>query len=63
MTATTLRGVGSEYRFELAELTGKEIHEPWARKQGLPDGYPGPIVDHAQERNSSLAAYQHLRER
>jgi deoxyribodipyrimidine photo-lyase len=46
---------------ELAELTGKEVHEPWARRQGPPDGYPEPIVDHARERNSSLAAYQSVR--
>src|SRR6201992_1329575 len=48
---------------ELADVSGPAVHEPWRLDGGIPDGYPGPIVDHAQERNSSLAAYQHLRGR
>ena len=48
---------------ELAGLTGAEIHEPWRRKGGLPDGYPERIVDHATERAESLANYQALRAR
>ena len=48
---------------ELAGLSGKEIHQPWAGKQALPASYPERIVDHAQERNESLAAYQSLRGR
>ena len=31
---------------ELAHLDGKRIHEPW--KLGGVDGYPEPIVDHAE---------------
>jgi deoxyribodipyrimidine photo-lyase len=45
---------------ELRELSGKEIHEPWDRAEGLPDGYPERIVDHSTARTESLAAYQHL---
>jgi deoxyribodipyrimidine photo-lyase len=48
---------------ELRDLSKKEIHEPWDRKEGVPDGYPERIVDHAQARNQSLEAYQHLRGR
>ena len=45
---------------ELRELSVKEIHEPWDRADGLPDGYPERVVDHAQARNESLETYQHL---
>ena len=48
---------------ELAGLDGREIHEPWRRTGGLPDGYPERIVDHAKERSESLANYQALRDR
>ena len=48
---------------ELKDLAAGEIHEPWKRREGLPGGYPGRIVDHATERNRSLAAYQALRAR
>ncbi|HEY5361852.1 MAG TPA: FAD-binding domain-containing protein, partial [Streptosporangiaceae bacterium] len=48
---------------ELAELTGREIHEPWRRADGGPAGYPPPIVDHARERAESLAQYGVLRGR
>jgi deoxyribodipyrimidine photo-lyase len=48
---------------ELRDLSGTEIHEPWARDEGLPAGYPERIVDHARERSESLAAYQHVRGR
>ena len=46
----------------LADLgPGRDIHEPWQRAEGLPDGYPERIVDHAKERSESLANYQALR--
>jgi deoxyribodipyrimidine photo-lyase len=48
---------------ELARARGREIHEPWRRAQGLPDGYPERIVDHATERGESLANYRALRGR
>jgi deoxyribodipyrimidine photo-lyase len=47
---------------ELAELSGREIHEPWKRSGGPPGGYPLPIVDHAEQRREALARYQHARE-
>lgn len=48
---------------ELAGLDGREIHEPWQRAEGLPDGYPERIVDHAKQRSESLANYEALRRR
>ncbi len=42
---------------ELAEVTGKAIHEPWTLPDGPPNGYPQPIVDHAVERQISLDRY------
>ena len=57
-----------EYHPPLGRRAGRadrraEIHEPWRRKGGLPDGYPERIVDHATERAASLANYQALRAR
>jgi deoxyribodipyrimidine photo-lyase len=46
---------------ELAALPIAEIHEPWLRPQGVPPGYPEPIVDHGDERADSLARYHLLR--
>lgn len=46
---------------ELASLPGPEVHEPWRRVEGPPDGYPSPIVDHAEQRAAALAGYQLLR--
>ncbi|HVT70628.1 MAG TPA: deoxyribodipyrimidine photo-lyase [Trebonia sp.] len=48
---------------ELRHLSGKEVHQPWEREDGVPAGYPERIVDHARERDRSLADYQHLRGR
>ena len=58
-TATYVR----RYVPELAGARGREIHEPWRRTGGLPDGYPERIVDHAKERSESLANYQGVRDR
>ncbi len=46
---------------ELRSLAAKEIHEPWLGPDGVPDGYPEPIVDHATERDESMARYQATR--
>jgi deoxyribodipyrimidine photo-lyase len=46
---------------ELAHLSAKVIHEPWADPNGAPADYPAPIVDHAAERDASLADYKSLR--
>ena len=46
---------------ELRDLPASEIHEPWQRPGGPPNGYPEPIVDHAHEREVALAHYRSLR--
>jgi deoxyribodipyrimidine photo-lyase len=46
---------------ELAEVKGSAVHEPWRLADGIPSGYPQPIVDHAQERDEALARYQATR--
>ena len=45
---------------ELANVPEKAIHQPWAwaDKQGGKLSYPRPIVDHAQARVATLAAYE-----
>ncbi len=48
---------------ELAGLSANQIHQPWSRPEGAPEGYPEPIVDHARERSESLARYHELRSR
>jgi deoxyribodipyrimidine photo-lyase len=44
---------------ELRQLQGKAAHEPW--KHGGADGYPEPIVDHAEARRESLRRYDAIR--
>lgn len=44
---------------ELAGQRGKDVHQPW--RSGPPEGYPDPIVDHAEARAEALEAYQLLR--
>ncbi|TQL70544.1 deoxyribodipyrimidine photo-lyase [Nocardioides albertanoniae] len=46
---------------ELRSVTGKAIHEPWTAPGGPPEGYPAPIVDHAEQRAAALEAYHALR--
>ena len=46
---------------ELAALPSTEIHDPWLRPQGVPSGYPTPVVDHGDERADSLARYHRAR--
>ena len=45
---------------ELVDLRPPEVHKPWLRPSGPPSPYPGPIVDHDEERVHSLAAYRSL---
>jgi len=42
---------------ELAGLERKHVHDPTSAPDGLPDGYPAPIVDHRQERLEALDRY------
>lgn len=44
-----------KYVPELAHIEGAAVHEPWLLLDGLSKGYPSPIVDHAAERDESLA--------
>ena len=46
---------------ELAGLSAKHVHEPWTAPDGLPDGYPEPVVDHKAERVEALARYESVR--
>ena len=54
---------------ELAGLQTRNIHAPWAAKDGelarnrvtLGETYPRPVVDLAEGRASALAAYQHMK--
>jgi deoxyribodipyrimidine photo-lyase len=43
---------------ELAHLSGKAAHEPWAAEDGYARGYPRRIIDHAAERQVALDRYQ-----
>ena len=42
---------------ELAMVPEKYVHQPWKDPAGLPEGYPPPIVDHAEEREEALRRY------
>lgn len=46
---------------ELAEVEQKFVHQPWTRPEGLPAGYPAPIVDHKAERAEALRRYERIR--
>ncbi len=39
---------------ELGDVDARYVHEPWTDPQGVPDGYPEPIVDHKAERREAL---------
>jgi deoxyribodipyrimidine photo-lyase len=43
---------------ELAALDARHIHAPWEAPDGVPAGYPPPIVDLAEGRTRALAAYR-----
>ena len=42
------------YVEELRHVEGRQAHEPWDLPGGLPRGYAGRIVDHAEERTEAL---------
>lgn len=45
---------------ELAGVPKKYVHRPWDDPDGPPNGYPAPIVDHAEERAEALRRYADL---
>jgi deoxyribodipyrimidine photo-lyase len=46
---------------ELADVGTDWIHEPWTHPDGPPNGYPGPIVDHAAERVEAIGRWEATR--
>jgi deoxyribodipyrimidine photo-lyase len=46
---------------ELRDLPDRYVHEPWRNPDGIPDGYPAPIVEHAHERRVALDRYDEVR--
>ncbi|SDN47144.1 deoxyribodipyrimidine photo-lyase [Geodermatophilus sp. DSM 45219] len=48
---------------ELRDVPARYLHEPWLAPDGVPDGYPLPVVDHAEERRVALERYQRVRDR
>ena len=50
-----------KYVEELRHLPGADAHEPWNVFSGYDLGYPAQIIDHAQERNESLARLEALK--
>jgi len=47
---------------ELRHIEGSEVHEPWNLIDGFVFGYPAPIVDHAAEREESLARLEEIKQ-
>ena len=43
---------------ELAHVATDFVHEPWRLPDGPPNGYPLPIVDHAEARREALRRYE-----
>ena len=43
---------------EIADLDDDHIHAPWTLGLHAPASYPGPMVDHAVEREEALARYK-----
>jgi deoxyribodipyrimidine photo-lyase len=46
---------------ELRDVDPRHVHDPAASPGGLPDGYPEPVVDHAEERREALARYDRIK--
>jgi deoxyribodipyrimidine photo-lyase len=47
---------------ELRDVPARYVHEPWKAPDGVPAGYPEPIVEHAAERKIALERYAQLRD-
>jgi deoxyribodipyrimidine photo-lyase len=63
--ATKFDADGTYIRRWVPELRGVEdryVHEPWASSDDMPEGYPAPMVDHAEERKEALARLASLQE-
>jgi deoxyribodipyrimidine photo-lyase len=50
-----------KYVPELQHIGDKSVHEPWLLVDGLANGYPAPIVDHAAEREESLRRLEEIK--
>jgi deoxyribodipyrimidine photo-lyase len=50
-----------KYIPELRHIDGGQVHEPWLLLDGYSKGYPERIVDHAVERDESLARYNAIK--
>ncbi len=46
---------------ELRGVQGKAVHQPWKLPDGVPEGYPEPMVDHKAERAEALARYEQVK--
>ncbi|MGZ6804061.1 MAG: cryptochrome/photolyase family protein [Nocardioidaceae bacterium] len=46
---------------ELADVPTRHVHAPWESPDGVPAGYPDPIVDHKEERAEALARYERIK--
>ena len=46
---------------ELRGVPGKAVHQPWRLPDGIPAGYPEPMVDHKTERIEALARYERVK--
>ncbi len=46
---------------ELRDVDARYVHEPVRDPAGLPDGYPHPVVDHAEERREALDRLERIK--
>ncbi|MGZ4704156.1 MAG: FAD-binding domain-containing protein, partial [Acidimicrobiales bacterium] len=46
---------------ELVDVPTTHVHAPWESPDGVPAGYPAPIVDHKEERAEALARYERIK--
>ena len=51
-----------KYVPELRHIADGGVHEPWLLSDGYAGGYAQPIVDHATERNESLARLEEIKQ-
>jgi deoxyribodipyrimidine photo-lyase len=47
-----------QYVSELRGIDGKAVHRPWELPDGVPAGYPEPIVEHSVERAETLQRWE-----